>query len=60
MKLSEFIRDMQQLAGEGNDPEVILFDIESHTDFVLRPDEGPEGRFDFQITRGDDQIVLEF
>lgn len=61
MRLSEFIRDMQHLASSMDvDPEVMLFDTETEKEYRLRPDEGDEGRFDFQILRGDAEIVLEF
>lgn len=58
MKLSEMIRDMQQLASTMDaDPEVILFDRFGDREMKLDPD---SDTFDFQIMRGDAQIVIEF
>lgn len=57
MKLSEFIRDAQQLAGEGNDPELQLFDRNRAVDLINDPD---TDTWDFEVMRGDNCIVIEF
>ncbi len=56
MKLSEFIQTAQNLAGD-SDPELILYNRPADVELLLRPD---SDIFDYEITRGIDQLVIEF
>ncbi len=60
MKLSEFIRDLQNLADampNCDDPEVVLFDRLREQTLSVDPD---ADRFEFEALRGDGEIVIEF
>ncbi len=56
MKLSEFIRDALQLAGD-TDPELELFDRNRGVELRNDPD---TDMWDFEVMRGDNCIVIEF
>jgi len=58
MRLSQFAQVVESLASSmDGDPEVILFDRATETELRVDPDADV---FDYEILRGDREIVIEF
>lgn len=60
MKLSEFVQMLEHLAAsmpDCDDPEVGLYDRDREVTLVVDPD---GDRFEFEVTRGDAEILIEF
>ena len=60
MTIRDLIDQLQRFAAEdlkGGDMEVVLYDRLEHVEYTVNPD---ENRFDFELLRGDGEIVIEF
>lgn len=54
MKVKDLIQELQHFNG---DDEVVLFDRSDERELRVDPD---AGTFEFEITRGDHEVVFEF
>ncbi len=60
MTVRDLIEQLQRFAAQdlkGGDMEVVLFDRLEGVEYDVNAD---ENRFDFELTRGDGQVVVEF